>query len=51
MMANGRKIKHTDLAFMNIQMVRDMKVIGKKTNNMEKVKRHGQMEHLTKVHI
>ena len=45
----GRMIKLTDLEFIIIQMVRDMKAGGLKINNMEMEKKFGQTMLVTKV--
>ena len=39
----GRMIRHMDMASILISMKPDIKVIGKKTNNTEKVSKHGPM--------
>lgn len=43
-LANGKMIRLMDMDSIFTQMVQDMKVIGKKTNNMEKEKKYGLME-------
>lgn len=50
MMANGLKIKHMVVAFTPIWMGLATKVIGLKTNNMEKVMRRGLMGQVIRVH-
>ncbi len=49
MKGTGKTIKHMGLVDIFIQTEPLMKEIGKKTNNMEKEKKHGLMGHATKV--
>jgi hypothetical protein len=51
MRVNGETIRHTDLENTIILMELNMRVNGKTTNNMARVKRHGPMAHVTKVTI
>lgn len=48
MKVNGKMIKLTDMVNIFILMVLNMKDIGKKISKMEKEKKHGLMEHVTK---